>query len=226
MTILDDAKALQGDLVRLRRVLHAEPEIGLRLPRTQEKVLAALEGLPLELTTGSVLDSVTAVLRGGLPGPAVLLRGDMDALPVTESTGLEYASRIPGHMHACGHDLHTAMLVGAVKLLCARRASLAGDVVFMFQPGEEGYDGARLMIEEGVLEAAGARPVAAYVLHVTLGQSGTGVFRTRRGPLLAASDSVRVTVRGRGGHGAAVAVVVRFIGHRPRSLPQGTWRAG
>ncbi|MFF0447439.1 M20 family metallopeptidase [Streptomyces sp. NPDC004609] len=203
MTILDDAKTLQGDLVRLRRALHAEPEIGLHLPRTQEKVLAALEGLPLEVTTGTALSSVTAVLRGGRPGPAVLLRGDMDALPVTESTGLEYASRIPGQMHACGHDLHTAMLVGAAKLLCARRAELSGDVVFMFQPGEEGCDGARLMIEEGVLEASGARPVAAYALHVGLGKTANGVFGTRRGPLLAASDSVRVTVRGRGGHGAA-----------------------
>ncbi|MGW6456962.1 M20 metallopeptidase family protein [Streptomyces sp. NPDC055078] len=203
MTILEDAKELQGDLVRLRRALHAEPEIGLHLPRTQEKVLAALDGLPLELTTGTALSSVTGVLRGGRPGPAVLLRGDMDALPVAEAGGLDYASRIPGQMHACGHDLHTAMLVGAAKLLCARREALAGDVVFMFQPGEEGYDGARLMIDEGVLEASGARPVAAYALHVALGQAANGVFRTRRGPLLAASDSVRVTVRGRGGHGAA-----------------------
>ena len=110
---------------------------------------------------------MTAVLRGGRPGPVVLLRGDMDALPVTEETGLPYASAIDGTMHACGHDLHTAMLAGAARLLCARQAELPGTVIFMFQPGEEGYAGARYMINEGVLDAAGERPVAAYALHVS-----------------------------------------------------------
>jgi len=131
----------------------------------------------------------------------VLLRGDMDALPVTEATGLPYASRFDGVMHACGHDLHTAMLVGAARLLSERRAELPGDVIFMFQPGEEGYAGADKMIGEGVLDAAGERwPAAAYALHVSSTQLPCGVFTTKPGPMLAAADIIRVTVRGRGGH--------------------------
>ncbi|HEV2452401.1 MAG TPA: M20 family metallopeptidase [Streptosporangiaceae bacterium] len=200
MALDDEARALARELSELRHALHREPEIGLHLPATQEKVLAALDGLPLDITQGRKLSSVTAVLRGDRPGPAVLLRGDMDALPVTERTGLPYASRNHGVMHACGHDLHTAMLAGAARLLCARQADLAGDVVFMFQPGEEGYAGARLMIEEGALEAAGERPVAAYALHVASSVLACGIFETRPGPVLAAADRVQVTVRGRGGH--------------------------
>ncbi|GAB2932297.1 M20 family metallopeptidase [Micromonospora polyrhachis] len=202
MSLRQDAKALQDDLVHLRRDLHRIPEIGLHLPRTQERVLAALDGLPLEISTGTELSSVTAVLRGGRPGPVVLLRGDMDALPVTEQTGLDYASQHDGAMHACGHDLHTAGLVGAARLLAARRENLAGDVVFMFQPGEEGCDGAGHMIAEGVLTAAG-RPVdAAYGLHVLSSLLPTGVFASRPGPLMAASDGLFVRVVGAGGHGS------------------------
>ncbi|MFE9249681.1 M20 family metallopeptidase [Streptomyces sp. NPDC007088] len=191
-----------GELQLLRRALHRRPELGLHLPHTQRAVLSALEGLPLEITTGKALSSVTAVLRGGRPGPAVLLRADMDALPVREDTGLPYASEVDGLMHACGHDLHTAGLVGAARLLAARREELAGDVVFMFQPGEEGHDGARLMIEEGVLDAAGARVVAAYGVHVFSTVLPSGTFATRAGTLLAACDAVDVTVTGRGGHGS------------------------
>ncbi|WP_225812875.1 M20 metallopeptidase family protein [Streptomyces spinosus] len=197
---------LVEDLVRLREDLHREPELGLDLPRTQAKVLAALDGLPLEITTGSSLSSVTAVLRGGGPDtgdgdrPVVLLRADMDALPLTETSGVPYASKIEGRMHACGHDLHTAMLVGAARLLTEDLDGLRGDVVFMFQPGEEGHHGARLMIEEGVLEAAGRRPVAAYALHVASSMLPPGWLLTRKGPLLAGGDALRVTVRGRGGH--------------------------
>jgi amidohydrolase len=194
------ADDLHDDLIRLRRDLHREPELGLELPRTQEKVLAALDGLPLETTTGTSLSSVTAVLRGSAPGPVVLLRGDMDALPLTERSGLPYASEIPGRMHACGHDLHTAMLVGAARLLAG--VDFAGSVVFMFQPGEEGQAGARLMIEEGVLDAAGQRPVAAYGLHVASAITRSGIFVTRRGPVMAAADEVHVTVTGAGGHGS------------------------
>ncbi|WP_405084427.1 M20 family metallopeptidase [Microbispora sp. NBC_01389] len=194
---------LQDDLVELRRALHREPEIGLDLPRTQEKVLAALDGLPLEITTGERLTSVTAVLRGARPGPAVLLRADMDALPVHERTDLPYRSRVDGRMHACGHDLHTAMLVGAARLLSGRRSDVEGDVVLMFQPGEEGQEGAKLMIEEGVLDAAGDRPVAAYGMHVFSTTIPRGLFLTKGGPVLAAADTLTVTVRGRGGHGSA-----------------------
>ncbi|WP_031008118.1 M20 metallopeptidase family protein [Streptomyces sp. NRRL F-5727] len=198
-----DALAHADTLIALRHDLHHEPELGLDLPHTQRKVLDALAGLPLELTLGKRLTSVTAVLRGGRPGPAVLLRGDMDALPVQEDTGVPYASGTPGRMHACGHDLHTAGLVGAARLLAARRDELPGDVVFMFQPGEEGMGGAGLMIEEGVLDAAGRRVVAAYALHVTSTLLPTGYAAVRPGPMLAASDAVTVTVRGAGGHGSS-----------------------
>ncbi len=204
MRVRDEAAQISGQIAELRHAIHREPEIGLDLPKTQAKVLAALDGLPLEVSTGRGLSSVTAVLRGGAhsrgPGPVVLLRGDMDALPITEETGLPYASQIPGAMHACGHDLHTAMLAGAARLLSARRAELDGTVVFMFQPGEEGYAGARYMIEEGVLEAAGERPVAAYGLHVTSQRLPCGTFSTRPGAMLAAADQITVTVHGHGGH--------------------------
>jgi hippurate hydrolase len=208
MAVTDDASEIAGELAALRRAIHQEPEIGLDLPLTQRKVLAALQGLPLEISTGSAVTSVTAVLRGaaaggatgGDGGPVVLLRGDMDALPVNERTGLDYASRIAGAMHACGHDLHTAMLAGAARLLAARRAELPGSVVFMFQPGEEGYAGAKFMIEEGVLDAAGQRPVAAYALHVASAELPGGLFSTRPGPMMAAAEVLEVTVRGHGGH--------------------------
>ncbi|WP_033291758.1 M20 metallopeptidase family protein [Amycolatopsis jejuensis] len=189
-------------LTGLRHALHREPEVGLALPRTQEKVLAALDGLPLEITTGRALTSITAVLRGASPGPSVLLRADMDALPVTERSGVAYAAEGP-RMHACGHDLHTTMLVGAARLLASRRAQISGDVILMFQPGEEGFDGARHMLAEGVLDASGTRPAAAYGLHVIAAGIPNGVVTTRRGPFLAAGDIVRVTVRGAGGHGSA-----------------------
>jgi len=200
--IRDAAAAISADLAELRRSIHAEPEIGLDLPRTQRKVLDALSGLPLEISTGTDLSSVTAVLRGGKPGKTVLLRGDMDALPVTERTGVPYASRIDGAMHACGHDLHTAMLAGAARLLSDRQAELAGNVIFMFQPGEEGPGGARIMVEEGVLSAAGEKPVAAYALHVASGILPGGLLASRPGPIMAAADTLHVTVHGRGGHGS------------------------
>lgn len=202
-TLHEGARALTDEMVALRHRLHQHPEIGLQLPVTQQTVLEALGGLPLEITTGKALTSVTAVLRGGRPGPAVLLRGDMDGLPVAEDTGLEFASEVPGAMHACGHDLHTAMLVGAARLLCAHRDELPGDVVFMFQPGEEGYDGGALMVAEGVLDAAGRRVSSAYGMHVFSAQFPHGVFTSRAGTIMAASDGLHVTVHGRGGHGSA-----------------------
>lgn len=194
-----EGQALLPELVALRRALHREPEVGLHLPKTQERILDALDGLGLEITTGSSLSSVTAVLRGGEDGPAVLLRGDMDALPVEELTDLEYAST-NGAMHACGHDMHVAGLVGAARLLAAQQRDLSGSVVFMFQPGEEGDGGAGLMIDEGVLEAAGERPVAAYGIHVRPGP--LGVFRTKPGTLMAGANELRITVHGSGGHGS------------------------
>ncbi|MGW6456839.1 M20 metallopeptidase family protein [Streptomyces sp. NPDC055078] len=193
-------EAARADLIALRRALHAHPEVGLDLPRTQTAVLTALDGLGLAVTTGDGLTSVTAVLRGGRPGPVVLLRSDMDALPIQEATSLPFAAA-NGAMHACGHDLHMAGLVGAARLLAARRAELPGTVVFMFQPGEEGYAGGRLMIEEGVLEAAGERPVAAYAVHVDCVTPG-GRAVTRPGPMMSGVSALHIRVAGTGGHAA------------------------
>ncbi|MEB7446710.1 M20 metallopeptidase family protein [Arthrobacter koreensis] len=194
-----EGQDLLPELVALRRDIHREPEVGLHLPLTQQKILDALDGLGLEITTGKSLSSVTAVLRGGEDGPSVLLRGDMDALPVEELTDLEYAST-NGAMHACGHDLHVAGLVGAARLLAAQQRDISGNVIFMFQPGEEGDGGAGLMIEEGVLEAAGEKPVAAYGVHVRPGP--LGLFRTKPGTLMAGANELRITVHGSGGHGS------------------------
>ncbi len=211
MPVHEDARAIAGDLEKLRHQLHEEPEIGLDLPRTQDRVLEALSGLPLEMTTGTRSTSVTAVLRGtgerartarSGDSPVVLLRGDMDALPVQEAPGLDFASKVPETMHACGHDLHTTMLVGAARLLSQHRDRLDGDVVFMFQPGEEGWDGAQVMLDEGVLHAAGRRVDAAYALHVFSALVPQGRFVSRPGPVLSASDALHVTVRGAGGHGS------------------------
>jgi hippurate hydrolase len=188
------------ELVALRRRLHARAEVGLDLPETQAILLEALGGLGLQISLGKALSSITAVLRGARPGPVVLLRSDMDGLPITEATGLPFASA-PGAMHACGHDLHMAGLVGAAKLLSASRDDLPGSVVFMFQPGEEGFGGGRIMIEEGVLDAAGERPVAAYAIHVDCG-TPSGVLATRPGTLMASVSSLKLRVDGTGGHAA------------------------
>jgi hippurate hydrolase len=204
---LDLAASIGPDLVALRRRLHQIPELGLHLPQTQQAVLDALSGLDLEVTVGESLSSVVAVLRGrggdvgGANRPVVLLRGDMDALPVTEDLPLDHVSQHEGLMHACGHDLHVAGLVGAARILHALRDELAGDVVFMFQPGEEGPGGAAPMIEEGLLEAAGRRVDAAYALHVYSSELPLGTWFGRPGPLMAAADEVVVRVVGEGGHG-------------------------
>ncbi len=202
MSVRADAARMADELIQLRRRLHATPEIGFDLPRTQAIVLEALDGLPLEIRTGKHLSSVTAVLHGARCGPLVLLRGDMDGLPLHERTGLDYASD-NGAMHACGHDLHAAGLLGAARLLCARREKLAGDVLFMFQPGEEGMDGAGAMLREGLLDVAGRRPDAAYGLHVSASHLPPGVFAGRPGALMSASADLRVRVIGAGGHGSA-----------------------
>jgi amidohydrolase len=204
--VVDEARQLLPAAVDLRRRLHQRPELGLELPATQLTVLEALEGLPVTVVRGTSTTSVVATLDGAAgPGPTVLLRADMDGLPMPEDTGAEYASRVDGAMHACGHDSHIAMLVGAARLLAGRRAGLAGRVAFMFQPGEEGHHGARYMLEDGLLEqaAGGAAPVSlAFALHQTP-TIASGVVATRSEALLAASDTLRVVIRGRGGHASA-----------------------
>ncbi|HZX04903.1 M20 family metallopeptidase [Kribbella sp.] len=197
------AERFREEIVGLRRALHQVPEYDLDLPKTQQLILDALEGLPLEITLGKELSSVTAVLRGGRgPGPVVLLRGDMDALPVTERVDVPYASQHAGMMHACGHDLHVAGLVGAAKVLCALRDELPGDVVFMFQPGEETSGGAPIMIREGVLDAAGRRADAAYGLHVGASSQPLGMWSSKPGSFMAAADQLHVRVIGEGTHGS------------------------
>jgi amidohydrolase len=207
-SLLVEARDALPDAVRLRRRLHARPEIGLDLPFSQDEVLAALADLPVDVSTGSSTSSVVATLEGTRPGPTVLLRGDMDALPMPEDTGLPFASEVDGAMHACGHDTHVAMLVGAAQLLAARRDELTGRVVLMFQPGEEGHHGARYMLDEGLLDvgllADGTpSPVSgAFALHITsLFPSGT--INLRGGTRMASSDTMRIVVRGRGGHASA-----------------------
>src|SRR5215211_4433234 len=186
--------------IDLRRRLHRRPEIGLHLPKTQATVLEALDGLPVEVTTGTTTSSVVAVLHGARPGPTYLLRGDMDALPVHEHTGLPFASENPGAMHACGHDTHVAMLLGAARLLAERRDELTGQVVFMVQPGEEGFHGARHMLEEGLLDVVPGAPVSgAFALHVS-STLAAGTLHVRPGPIMAAADQWRLTLHGRGGH--------------------------
>ncbi len=200
--LINEARALSERIVSLRRAIHAEPEIGLHTPRTSAKVRAALAHLPLEWREGPSTTGMVAILRGGRgPGRSVLLRGDMDALPMPEETGLDYASQNPGMMHACGHDAHTAMLAGAAELLCARSGSLKGEVRFMFQPGEEGYHGARYMLEDGILGGgeSGPLPDAAFALHI-MPNAPHGLISGRAGPLLAAADMLEITVEGTGGH--------------------------
>jgi amidohydrolase len=196
--LLEEAKELLPELVALRRAIHAEPELGLELPKTRAKLLERLEALPLEIETHAKTSGVVATLRGARPGRSILLRADMDALPMPEDTDLPFKSKTPGAMHACGHDAHTAMLVGAARLLAARRADLRGSVVFMFQPGEEGHAGARCMIEEGLLERE-PRPEAAFALHVAP-EFRPGMIATRGGTLLASADVFEIVVRGKGGH--------------------------
>jgi hippurate hydrolase len=202
-TLLAEASDLQAEAVRLRRTLHEHPEVGLDLPVTQERVLEALDGLPLEVATGQSTTSVIATLDGAHPGPTILLRGDMDALPMPEDTGLDYASRTAGAMHACGHDLHTSMLVGAARLLAARQADLAGSVRFMFQPGEEGHHGARVMLDEGLLDAPADRPLTgAFAIHV-FSVMPSGLIALRAGPQMASADQFIIRVHGQGGHASA-----------------------
>lgn len=204
--LLAAADALLPEVVALRRAIHAHPEQGLHLPRTQQAVVDALGDLPLRVRTGRAVTSVVADLDGaadrGRPGDprTVLLRADMDALPMPEDTGLDFASEVPGTMHACGHDAHTAMLAGAARLLADRRDAFAGTVRFMFQPGEEGYHGARSMLEEGVLDDPHVD--AVFALHVTP-NAPTGAIATRPGPIMAAANVLQITVRGQGGHASS-----------------------
>jgi amidohydrolase len=201
----EEANDLLSPTVELRRTLHEWPEVGNDLPMTQEHVLGALEGLPLDVTIHETTSGIAALLTGAKPGPTFLLRGDMDALPMHEDTGLDFASRVDATMHACGHDTHTAMLVGAARLLATHRDDIAGRVLFMFQPGEEGHHGARFMLEEGLLDVpplADGTPspiTGAFAIHITSALP-SGWLSCRGGALMASADRLTITVTGRGGH--------------------------
>ncbi|MCP3934540.1 MAG: amidohydrolase [Actinomycetia bacterium] len=195
--LFDAASGVNDHVIELRRAIHREPEIGLDLPRTQAKVLDALSGLGLDISVGTSTTSIVADLDCG-DGPTILLRADMDALPLTEESGEPFASSIEGVMHACAHDGHVAMLLGAARVLSERRSELSGRVRFMFQPGEEGYHGAEHMIEEGVLEGVDR----CFALHCTT-DLPVGMVACRVGPMLASADEFHITLTGKGGHGSA-----------------------
>lgn len=195
-TLLADAARHLPEMVRVRRAIHAEPELGLHNPLTAGKIRAALEGLPLKWRESQESSGLVAILDGAADGPSVLLRADTDALPMIEQTGLAFTSRHPGIMHACGHDGHTAMLIGAARMLCARQPRLKGRIMFMFQPGEEGHHGARVMLDEGLIEPL---PEAAFALHI-MPNAPYGSLSSRAGPLMASTDRLRIRVLGRGGH--------------------------
>jgi hippurate hydrolase len=184
-------------IVALRRDIHREPELGFDTKKTAEKVLSALDGLPLDIQTGVAENGIVATLRGEGDGPTVGLRADMDALPIREETGLPFASEIEGKMHACGHDGHTSMLVGAAHALCGLRERLNGTVRFFFQPAEEGGGGGKVMVEEGVADGV----ASVFALHLWPGLP-FGTAATKEGPIMAAADAFEMTVRGTGGHGA------------------------
>jgi hippurate hydrolase len=184
-------------IVALRRDIHREPELGFGTKKTSQKVLAALDGLPLELQTGVAENGIVATLRGHGDGPTVGLRADMDALPIHEETGLPFASEVDGKMHACGHDGHTSMLVGAAHVLSGMRERLHGTVKFFFQPAEEGGGWGKVIVEEGVADGVDS----IFALHLWPGLP-FGTAATKAGPIMAAADGFEMKIRGKGGHGA------------------------
>ncbi|MEY3680121.1 MAG: M20 metallopeptidase family protein [Ilumatobacteraceae bacterium] len=205
--LAEEALDHSSGAVALRRTLHEWPEIGNHLPITRDRILESLEGLPLGITLHETTSGIAATLEGAHPGPTMLLRGDMDALPMPEDTGLDFSSRVDGAMHACGHDTHVAMLVGAAKLLAQHRSDIHGRVLFMFQPGEEGHHGAQHMIDEGLFDVGPLSsgldsPITgAFAIHTT-SSLPTGFVSSKGGPLMASSDSFSIRVVGRGGHGS------------------------
>ncbi|MFI5316971.1 MAG: M20 family metallopeptidase [Myxococcota bacterium] len=195
--LLEEARAALPRAIELRRRIHERPELGLDLPETTSAVLESLCDLGLELARSSETSGVVARLRGGGRGPTVLLRADMDALPMPEDTGLPFASRVAGRMHACGHDAHTAMLASAARLLVRHRESLRGDVLFLFQPGEEGFAGARIMLGEKLFDPGEVS--RAFALHIDP-RVPVGRVASRAGSLLASADFFAISLTGRGGH--------------------------
>lgn len=210
--LAEKVAAIESKVIAWRRDLHQHPELSNREFRTAKVVADHLKSLGLEVQTGVAHTGVVAVLKGALPGKVVALRADMDALPVTEETGLPFASKVKttyngqevGVMHACGHDCHTAILMGVAEILASMKQELRGAVKFIFQPAEEGAPpgeegGAELMIKQGVLE--NPKPDAIFGLHVFAGLE-SGKIAYRPGPTMAAVDNLEITIKGRQTHGA------------------------
>lgn len=192
-------ESLLPEVAALRQRLHQCPEVGFELHRTSAIVREELASLPVEIQAGVAQTGVVAVLEGRLPGPTVALRADMDALPLTERTDVPYRSQHEGRMHACGHDGHTAILLGAAKVLAQCREHLRGQVKFIFQPAEEGGGGGKVMCEAGVLKGPDVDVI--YALH-SWPDLAAGEIGVTYGPMLAAADTFELTVRGEGAHGA------------------------
>lgn len=197
--VREEVHARREEMVSLRRDLHAHPETAFQEERTSRLVAERLADFGLKVSTGAAETGVTAVIGGGAPGPTLMLRADMDALPIQETSDRPYASRTPGVMHACGHDGHTAALVTVAGILAERRQSLKGRVLLVFQPAEENMGGARLMIKEGVM----ANPPVDRVLGFHLWNSlPVGQLGIKPGAIFAAVDEIELVVKGTGGHGA------------------------
>jgi amidohydrolase len=197
---IDVPEDVAAEVVATRRDLHVHPELGFEEHRTAELVARRLEGLGFEVHTGIGQTGVVGVLRGTRPGKTIMLRADMDALPIEEENQVPYRSQSGTTMHACGHDGHVAMLLGAARIVMSRRAEVAGTVCFLFQPAEEGKGGAKAMVEDGVLERFGIE--RAYGLHLASAHPA-GQLGFREGPFYASSDSIEITIEGKGGHGAS-----------------------
>ena len=202
MSLLQDAKAIEPEIIRTRRALHQKPELSYREVATSKLVAKRLKALGIKTTEGVGGTGVVGILKGAKKGRVVALRADMDALPVTEMSDVPFKSEVKGVMHACGHDTHVAMLLGAAKILSKRRGELYGTVKFLFQPAEEhgGRGGAKPMIEAGAMK----NPKVDYVfgLHIS-NRCNSGEFGLRPGALMAAPDGFKVKIHGRGGHGSA-----------------------
>jgi amidohydrolase len=195
-----DVRALADEVVALRRDFHRHPELLFDLPYTSGKVAEYLKGLGLEVRTGIGGCGVVGLLKGARPGPTVLYRADMDALPLLEETGYEFASETTGLMHACGHDGHTAVALVMARILSTRKERLGGTIAFLFQPAEEGGDGAGAMIADGVLDWV--KPDACYAMHLN-NDDPVGVIGVREGGIYAGSNEFEIKLLSKGGHGAA-----------------------
>lgn len=198
MSIIDAIRRDQDELVAIRRDLHAHPELGMEEHRTAEIVAQKLESWGIEVHRGVGKTGVVGVLRSGSGNRAIGLRADMDALPMTEMTGLPWASTVPGKMHACGHDGHTTMLLGAAKYLAETRR-FSGTVHLIFQPGEEGCGGALAMLEDGLFERFPCD--AIYGMHNRTGMD-VGTYAVREGAAMAGGAFFDIVVSGKGSHGA------------------------